>query len=101
VDRYSSRLLLLVLLIVGLNVVDALFTMMVLDTKGIECNPVVDAVIAIHGDDFWIWKFFIVSICAVLLCLHSKFRMVKIVLIGICMIFIVVVAYEISLLVYQ
>lgn len=100
VDRYNSSTLLLVVLLFGLNVLDALFTMMILEAKGVELNPVIGAVIAIHGHNFWIWKFFIVSISSILLCLHSKFRMVKTVLVCICTIYIAVVVYQIALLGY-
>ncbi len=89
----------MVVLIIGLNVVDTLFTMMVLELKGWELNPVVQAVIAIHGDKFWIWKFLIVSISLILLCLHSKFRFVKTILWGICVVYIAVVLYQITLLI--
>jgi len=90
-----------VVLVIGLNVLDALFTTMILELKGVELNPVVRAVIASHGDKFWIWKFFIVSICLIILCLHSEFRLIKNVLLGICVIFVAVVVYQITLLVYQ
>ena len=101
VDRYNSSTLLLVVLLLGLNVLDALFTMMILEAKGVELNPVVDAAIAVHGHGFWIWKFLIVSISSTLLCLHSKFKMVKIALACVCMIYTAVVAYQIILRVYQ
>ena len=99
VDWYSSKLLLVVVLIIGLNVLDALFTMMTLEQEGWELNPVVQAVIAIHGDKFWIWKFLIVSISLILLCLHIKFRLVKSILLGICVIYIAIILYQITLLI--
>jgi len=83
VDRYGSGLLLILILIVGLNVLDILFTMMVLDNGGWEVNPVVRSVIQVYGDGFWIWKFAIVSVPLILLCLHSKFRMVLTIIFGI------------------
>jgi hypothetical protein len=86
-------------LIIGLNVLDALFTMMILELKGVELNPVVRGVISIHGDNFWIWKFFLVSTCSIILCLHSKFRLTKTALLGICVILVAVVVYQITLLV--
>ncbi len=100
-DRYGSDTLILVVLLVGLNVLDALFTIMILETCGEELNPIVGAVMAVHGHNFWIWKFLIVSISSIFLCLHSKFRMVKTVLMGLCAIYTGVVVYQIGLLVYQ
>jgi hypothetical protein len=101
VDRYSSGTLLLVVLIIGMNVLDALFTIMALELKGLELNPVVHAVITIHGDDFWIWKFFMVSIPSIFLCLHSKFRPVKAILVSICIIYTAVVVYEVAFMIHQ
>ena len=73
VDRYRSALLIPLTLIVGLNVLDALLTMMILDDGGWEINPVVRSVIQLYGDRFWIWKFVMVSFPLTLLCIHSKF----------------------------
>jgi hypothetical protein len=98
VDRYSSTLLFFLILIVGLNVLDAFFTLMILDLKGWEANPVVRSVINLYGTKFWIWKFFIVSISLALLCLHSRFRLVKEIIITIGSIYVAVVMYQIFLL---
>ena len=101
VDRYSSSLLTLLVLIVGLNILDALFTMMILDSKGVEVNPVVRAVIDLHGEKFWIWKFGVVSFCLVLLCLHSTFKWIRGVIIVLSSIYLAVVIYQLFLLLHQ
>ena len=97
VDRYSSGLLFLLISVAGLNVLDALFTMMILDDGGWEVNPVVCSAIQLYGDRFWIWKFAMASICLVLLCLHSRFRLVIPILLGIGSINIIVILYQILL----
>ncbi len=84
-----------------MNVLDALFTIMILELKGFELNPVVYAVMTIHGDNFWIWKFLIVSIPMILLCIHSQFRSVKAVLVSICIIYAAIVVYEVALVIHQ
>jgi len=99
VDRYSSAFLALLLMIVGLNILDALFTMTILDLKGWEANPVVRSVIQLHGEKFWIWKFALVSFCLVLLCLHSRFRLVRGVIIFLSSVYLAVVLYQLFLLV--
>jgi len=99
VDRYSSALFALLILIVGLNILDALFTMTILDLKGWEANPVVRSVIQLHGEKFWIWKFALVSFCLVLLCLHSRFRFVRGMIIFLSSIYLVVVLYQLFLLI--
>ncbi len=100
VDRYSSALLALLILIVGLNILDSLFTMAILDRKGWEANPIVESVIQLHGDGFWIWKFGLVSFCLVLLCLHSKFKQIKNVIIFLSSIYLCVVLYQLFLLIH-
>ncbi len=100
VDCYHPRLLILLTLAVGLTVLDALFTMMILDDGGWEINPVVRSVIQLYGDRFWVWKFVIVSFPLTLLCLHSKFRLVMPVISGITAISIIVILYQIFLFLY-
>ena len=100
VDRYHAGLLFLITLIVGLNVLDALFTMMILDDGGCEMNPVVCSVIQLYSDRFWAWKFAIVSVPLILLCLHSKFRWVITVIIGLSIINIMNIVYQISLMIF-
>ena len=100
VDRYSSGLLFLLILVAGLNVLDALFTMMILDDGGWEINPVVRSVIQLYGDRFWVWKFAMVSISLILLCLHSKFKLVIPIILGISAISIIVILYQIFLYIY-
>ena len=61
-DCYSEGLFFILILIVGLNSLDSLFTMIILDRGGWELNPIVRSVIELYGDGFWVWKFFIISI---------------------------------------
>ena len=100
VDRYSSKLFLFLVLILGLNILDVLFTMIILDNKGWELNPIVQSVMNIHGDRFWIWKFAIVSLSLTLLCLHSKFRPVKQIIMGLSFIYLLTILYQLLVLVH-
>jgi hypothetical protein len=100
VDRYGPGLLFLLVLILGLNVLDAFLTMVILEGGGVEMNPVVRSVIQLCGDRFWVWKFLTVSIPLVLLCLHSKFRLVIPVLLGISATYMTVILYQILLIIY-
>ncbi len=100
VDRYGPGLFILLVLILSLNVLDALLTMVILRDGGQELNPVVRSAIQLFGDKFWIWKFFTVSIPVILLCLHSKFRLVMPVLFGIGAVYVTVVLFEVFLIVY-
>lgn len=96
VDRYGSDVFLFLMLILTLNVLDTLFTMIILDAGAWEVNPVVNSAITLWGDNFWIWKFAIVSFSVILLYLHSQFRYVKTAMLGLSVIFITVILYQIS-----
>ena len=101
IDRYSSELFFFLVLIAGLNVLDALLTMIILENEGWEINPVVRSVVQLYGDSFWVWKFGIVSASLILLCIHSKFRSVKAGILGIVIIYIGIVAYQLALIMYH
>jgi hypothetical protein len=98
VDRYSPRLFSLLFLIVGLNVLDAVFTCMILDCGGVELNPVVDWAITMFGDHFIIWKLAVSGLSLSLLCLHSKFRIARPVIAAVVILYSGVVAYQIVLI---
>ena len=100
VDCYHPGLLILLTLAVGLTVLDALFTMMILDDGGWEINPVVRSVIQLYGYRFWVWKFVLVSFSLTLLCVHSKFRLVMPVILGITTISVLVILYQILLYIF-
>ena len=100
VDCYNSGLLFILTMVAGLNILDAWFTMMILENGGWEINPVVRSVIELYGDRFWVWKFAIVSVPLILLCLHSKFRLVIPVILVLTAINIIVILYEIFLIIY-
>jgi hypothetical protein len=101
VDRYSSGLFFFLILLLGLNILDALFTMIILDFGGWEVNPIVGSVITLYGDHFWVWKFGIVSLSLILLCLHSKFRSVRTILLGINVFYIIIILHQAFLIVNQ
>ena len=101
VDRYSYILFFLLVLILGLNILDSLFTMMIIDLGGQEVNPLVRAFIELHGDMFWIWRFVIASVALILLYLHRGFIMVRRMIIAIGSIYIVIVVYQMYLIFYR
>ncbi len=94
VDRYNPSLLFFLVLIIGLNYLDACFTMMILENGGHELNPIVESSILLLGDRFWIWKFCIVSFSSVILCLHSQYKKVKIAILLLCFFYVGLVSYQ-------
>jgi hypothetical protein len=101
IDWYGPGLFFLLLLIVGLNILDALCTLMILDYGAWELNPLVRSAIGLYGDKFWVWKFAIVSICLLLLCIHIQFKPIKTIIVTISSVYIGIVLYEIFLIVYE
>jgi len=101
VDRYSHIMFFILVLILGLNILDSLFTMMIIDLGGQELNPLVGSFIELHGDMFWIWRFVIASIALIFLYLHRGFLFVRRVIIGIGLLYIVIVSYQMYLISYR
>ena len=100
-DRYSYVLFFLLVLILGLNVLDSLFAMLMIDLGDQEFNPLVSSYVELHGDMFWIWRFVIVSIALILLYLHHGFILVRRVIVAIGLIYIVIVVYQMYLIFYR
>ena len=100
VDRYNSGLLFILTMIVGLNILDAWFTMIILENGGREINPIVHSVITLYGDRFWVWKFCIVSVPLILLCLHNKFKWGMQCILGISFVYIIVILYQVFFIIY-
>lgn len=100
-DRYSYVLFFILVLILGLNIFDSLFTMMMIDLGDQESSPLVNSYVELHGDMFWIWRFVIVSIALILLYLHHGFILVRRMIIAIGLIYIVIVVYQMYLIFYR
>ena len=101
VDRYGSGLLLLLLVLLSLNIFDAIFTIFILDCGGQEVNPIMGALIAYCGEQFWIWKFLMVAVAVLFLCLHSQFPRVKRALWALTMIYGGVILYQVYLILFR
>jgi len=96
--EYGIGLASLVILVAGLNILDAIFTQLILATGGTECNPVVRAAIDVYGDRFWIWKVVGVSFLLVLICLYSRLKLFRAILAGTALLFAGVISYQLHLL---
>jgi hypothetical protein len=93
VNRYGLTLFIFLILIAGLNVLDALFTIIILESGGLEVNPLVRWAIDTYGDRTWELKIALVSCGAIMLCLHSRFRMAKVYIIVAAVLYSGVVVY--------
>ena len=100
VDRYGQNLFFCLLLIAGFNILDAFFTIMILESGGSEVNPLVRWAIDSYGNNAWSLKFAMVSCGAILLCLHSHFPLIKMTITSCAVLYSCVVMYQLVLLRY-
>jgi hypothetical protein len=100
VDRYSPRLFTVLIWIVMLNILDALFTHMILASGGTELNPVADWAINTFGNHFVVWKLSVICCGLLLLCLCSKYRIAKAAIAVTVILYSGVVCYQIVLMSY-
>jgi hypothetical protein len=96
--EYGIGLVSLVVLVAGLNILDAIFTQVILAAGGTECNPVVRVAIDAYGDRFWVWKVATVSCLLVLICLYSRLKLFRAILACSALIFAGVISYQMHLL---
>ena len=96
--RHGSGMFFLIVLISGLNVLDSVLTLMLLDLGAVEANPIVGAAIQVFGDHFWVWKYGIVSVASILLASCGERRSVKRWLTVIALAYSAVVFYQITIL---
>jgi hypothetical protein len=94
VDRYPTIWLLPLVLLSVLNCLDYFFTSVILENGGTELNPIVDAVIRYSKWGWFSWKFVLVSVCSLIMCLHLHYRKVRIVLVAVCLLYLLVVGYQ-------
>jgi hypothetical protein len=72
--------------------------MIILEAGGWEVNPIVGNAIEFYGDQFWVWKFLLVSFNLILLCLHSRFRYIHKAILLITLAYLGVIIYQVLLM---
>ena len=72
--------------------------MIILEFGGWEVNPIVRTAMDVYGDQFWIWKFVLVSFNLILLCLHSRFRYVNKIIPWITITYLGIIIYQVLLM---
>jgi len=68
----------LAVLVIVLNLADAVCTDFILAHGGWEVNPIARGAIAAFGDRFWIWKYSLVSFSVILLSGYVHMRMARV-----------------------
>ena len=77
VDRYGVQVILSVFWIAFMNVGDSIFTLMHLQSGGIELNPVAECLLQAGRFGFVFWKCTLISIALVVLTLHKSFWLAR------------------------
>ncbi len=98
VDRYSPWLFAILIWIAALNILDALFTHLILDRGGTELNPVAAWALAAFGNHFIVWKLAVVCASLLILCLLSKHRYARVAIATSAALYSGVVCYQLVLL---
>ena len=99
-DRYSLRLFFFFISILCLSILDVYLADTVIYRKGWRLDPMIRSVMEMSGERFWIWKFAIISVALTFLCLHSKFKPVKTIIVTFSSIYLLIILYQITLLVF-
>ena len=99
-DRYSLRLFFLFASMLFLNILDVFLTNTIIHQKGWKLNPMIRSVMEMNGERFWIWKFAIISVALIILCLHIHFKLAKKIIVVLSSIYFLIILYQIFLLVF-
>ncbi len=99
-DRYSLKLFLFVVSILCLNILDVFLTHTAVRQKGWKLNPMIRSIMGMSGERFWIWKFAIISVALIVLCLHIHFKPAKKIIVVLSSIYFLTILYRIFLLVF-
>lgn len=76
--RDNPMVFFLAVLVIVLNLADAVFTDFILAHGGWEVNPIARGAIAVFGDHFWVWKYSLVSFSVILLSGYVHMRMARV-----------------------
>jgi len=97
VDRYSPKMMAALVTIVVLCVLDALFTLLYLQRGGSELNPIMAAAIEVGVVPFLLIKNGLTILGVLFLCLHKNFRLVKPLIGGILVLYLLLLFYHLYL----
>ncbi len=97
-DRFSSRLLVFLLLLLLLNCIDAFLTLsMIYEGSADEANPVMSFLLKHSVLTFIISKFFITSFAVVFFCLFKNVKAARIGMLFLIFMYILLILYEFNM----
>lgn len=77
VDRYSTRMWLLLTWIAVMNAGDSFFTLLHLQSGGVELNPVAEAMLRTGRAGFVLLKSVLIAVPLLVLCIHKNFPLAR------------------------
>jgi len=77
VDVYGTRLWLVVMWVVLMNIADSFFTLVHLQNGGVEANPMAQALLRTGRVGFVFWKCGLIGLALVVLTVHKNFPMAR------------------------
>lgn len=77
VDLYDPKLMLAVMWIASMNILDSFFTLVHLQSGGIELNPVAAALLETGRFGFVFWKCSLIGVALLVLTLHKNFGLAR------------------------
>ena len=98
VDQYSTKISVVLILIVILSLLDSIFTYSYVNRGGAELNPIMREVLALGAYVFFPYKYILTAVGIFLLCMHKNFTYVKITFLLILTVYILLTFYHVTLL---
>jgi hypothetical protein len=100
VDRYSPAMMIALVMILGLCILDALFTLLYIQRGGTELNPVMALALESGVMTFLTIKIGLTIAGILFLCLHKNFRLVRPLIGGVLVLYTLLLGYHLYLAVY-
>ncbi|MBK7642034.1 MAG: hypothetical protein IPJ19_03130 [Planctomycetes bacterium] len=77
VDVYTTRLWMVVMWVVLMNIADSFFTLVHLQNGGVEANPMAQMLLQTGREGFVFWKCGLIGVALVVLTIHKNFPMAR------------------------
>ena len=99
VDQYSTRLFIMILLLLFLNMADAYFSLtLIRDNIAFEANPIMAFFLGYDNLSFFVVKFFITAASLFVFCLCKNIYITRVFLVVAVIIYISIVFYELHII---
>ncbi len=87
VDQYSSRLFIVCLLMLSLVIADGFLTVYHVSRGAVELNPLMDSLLKISNNTFFILKYILSALCVIVFVLYRYHPFVRLLIVGLTIIY--------------